>query len=69
MIKKETEIKNRILAKGILKAIDDVGLHIEDIKTGIVDVLDLDVLEMFLGKEISFSIADSDKIEKDINEE
>lgn len=69
MIKKETEIKNRISAKGILKAVDDAGLHIEDIKTGIVDVLDLDAFGMFLDKEVSFSITDSNKIEKDIDEE
>ncbi|HHX71217.1 MAG TPA: hypothetical protein GX708_24625 [Gallicola sp.] len=68
MIKKETEIKNKISAKGILKAIDDAGLHIEDGKTGEVDTLNLDAFKPFLDKEISFSIAESSKVEQDIDE-
>lgn len=69
MVKKEMEVKTKITAKGILQGIDDEGLHIEDTKSGETDTLSLDALKMFIGKEISFSVGDSQKVEKDIDEE
>jgi len=68
MIKKEMEIKNKITAKGTLVGVDDAGLHIEDPKSGETEVLELDAFKMFIGKEISFSVADSTKTEEAIGE-
>jgi hypothetical protein len=69
MIKREMEIKNKVTAKGILKCVDDAGLHIEDTKSGEVETLSMDALKMFIDKEIAFSVADSTKMEKEIDDE
>ena len=63
MITKEQEIKNTLKAKGILVAIDDDGLHIEDEKSGAVETLSLDEFKIFKDKTISISIADSTKMD------
>jgi len=60
---KEQKIENKIKAKGILKDIDNDGLHIEDEKSGDVETLSLDDLKIFKGKSITISIADTTKTE------
>lgn len=69
MVKKEMSVTTKISAKGILQCIDDEGLHIEDCKSGTVDVLSIDALKLFVGKEINFSIGETAKAEKDIEED
>ncbi len=69
MIKKEIAITNKVTAKGVLKGVDDAGLRIEDPKSKEVETLSLDSLKMFIGKEISLSVADSTKTEEEINDE
>lgn len=66
MIIREREIKNKIKAKGVLVKIDGDGLHIEDEKTEIVDVLTFEDIEMFLNKNITFSMADG--VKEDMSE-
>lgn len=58
MIIRERETRNKIKAKGVLVDVDDVGLHIEDEKTEAVEVLSFDEMKMFVGKNISFGMAD-----------
>lgn len=69
MITKEQEIKNRLKAKGILVALDDDGMHIEDEKSGVVEVLSLDDFKIFMDKIITISIADSTKLDIEDYEE
>lgn len=69
MITKEQEIKNRLKAKGILIALDDDGMHIEDEKSGVVEVLSLDDFKIFMDKIITISIADSTKLDIEDYEE
>lgn len=70
MIIKEQEIKNKLKAKGELVAIDDDGMHIEDDKSGVVEVLSLDDFKIFMDKIITISIADSTKLDiEDYDEE
>lgn len=58
MILKEKETRRKLKAKGLLVKINENGLHIEDEKTGDIDTLSMDDLEMFLGQSISFSMSD-----------
>jgi len=69
LITKEQEIKNRLKAKGILVALDDDGMHIEDEKSGVVEVLSLDDFKIFMDKIITISIADSTKLDIEDYEE
>lgn len=70
LITKEQEIKNRLKAKGVLVALDDDGMHIEDEKSGVVEVLSLDDFKIFMDKVITISIADSTKLDiEDYDEE
>ena len=48
-------------------AIDDDGLHIEDEKSGEVEILSLDELKIFKDRMITISVADSTK--RDIEDE
>ncbi len=66
MIIREREIKNKIKAKGVLVKIDEDGLHIEDEKTEIVDVLAFEDIETFLNKSITFNMADA--VKEDMSE-
>lgn len=66
MIVREREIKNKIKAKGVLVKIDGDGLHIEDEKTEIVDVLTFEDIETFLNKSITFNMADA--VKEDMSE-
>lgn len=61
MISKTRETKDTAKAKGILKAIDDAGFHIEDEKTGEVELLEMDFLNAFVGKSIVLSVVESTK--------
>ena len=61
MIKKTQEIKNTLNAKGQLVKIDEEGLHIYDKKTGEVEVLSFDDFNIFVGSEISITVAESTK--------
>jgi hypothetical protein len=65
---KEQEVKNKLKAKGRLVAIDDDGLHIEDDKSGAVEVLSLDDLKIFKDRIITISVADSAKFDIEENE-
>jgi len=64
-IVKEQETKNKIKAKGILTEVTTEGFLIEDEKEGNVDLLKFSDFEMFVGKAISFSVADVEKVELD----
>lgn len=66
-IKKEVKMETKITCKGILKGIDDEGLHIEDEKTGVVEVLGFDSLKAFTEKNISITVTDSQKTEVEEN--
>jgi len=61
MIKKTQEIKNTLNAKGQLVKIDEEGLHIYDKKTEEVEVLSFDDFNIFVGSEISITVAESTK--------
>ncbi len=63
MIIREQEIKNKLKAKGVLIAINNEELHIEDEKTGDIDILSFNDLKFFEGKAIVINIADSTKSE------
>jgi len=67
MITKIQEVKTTIKAKGIVKCVDDFGIHIEDFKTGEISVLSLDEFKIFLDKEINFSVTESKKDEEEVN--
>lgn len=69
MITKEQEIKNKLKAKGILVEINEEGLHIEDEKSGDIEILSLDDLSMFVDKVVTISIADSIKLDIDDEED
>jgi len=58
LIIRERETRNRLKAKGVLVEIDTDGLHIEDEKTGDVDVLGFDEMKAFVDRNISFSLCD-----------
>ena len=60
MIKKTQEIKNTLNAKGQLVKIEE-GLHIYDKKTEEVEVLSFDDFNIFVGSEISITVAESTK--------
>jgi hypothetical protein len=63
------ELKNTIKAKGLVKGIDDAGVHIEDPKTKEIAVLNLDVFQAFVGKDINLSVIESAKSEEEITDE
>lgn len=64
MLKRETEIKNRITLKGILTSIGTNELEVMDEKTNEVDTLNIvRDLDMFLGKSVSIVLSDSVKKE------
>jgi hypothetical protein len=62
-IVKEQETKNRIKAKGIITEITVEGFLIEDEKEERIDLLKFEDFEMFVGKAISFSVVDVEKVE------
>lgn len=59
---KEQETKNKIRAKGILRGINTDGFLIDDEKEERTDLLKFSDFEMFIGKVISFSIVDVEKV-------
>ncbi|MFA5558674.1 MAG: hypothetical protein WDA59_04335 [Methanofastidiosum sp.] len=67
MILREKEVKNKLKAKGVLVEVNDQGLVIEDEKNETKDLLRYEEFKMFIGKEISFSMADSFKEEMNTN--
>ncbi len=67
MILREKEVKNKLKAKGVLVEVNDQGLFIEDEKNETKDLLRYEEFKMFIGKEISFSMADSFKEEMNTN--
>lgn len=68
MLVKISELKRTIKAKGKVVSVDDAGIQIMDSKTEEISILTYDVFKMFMGKEISFSVADSEKDEEAIEE-
>ena len=68
-ILKIQELKTTIKAKGMVTAIDDVGVHIINPKTEEEATLTLDVFKCFIGKEINFSVSESAKSEEDFDVE
>jgi len=64
-IVKEQETKNKIKAKGILTEVTAEGFLIEDEKEERTDLLKFNDFEMFVGKAVSFSIVDVEKVELD----
>ena len=69
MIKKTQEIKNTLNAKGQLVKIDEEGLHIYDKKTEEVEVLSFEDFNIFVGSEISITVAESTKQDITVEEE
>jgi hypothetical protein len=67
LILREKEVKNKLKAKGVLVEVNDQGLVIEDEKNETKDLLRYEEFKMFIGKEISFSMADSFKEEMNTN--
>jgi len=63
VITKEQEIKNTLKAKGKLIKIDKEGLHIfgKNKKQEVIEVLSLDDFNIFIGSEISITVAESTK--------
>jgi len=60
---KEQETKNKIRAKGILTEVTAEGFLIKDEKEEVVDLLEFNDFKMFIGKAISFNVADVEKVE------
>lgn len=62
-IKREQEVKNKIEAKGYFRGVDGEGLLIEDEKSGLVETVKFDDLEVFRGSLIKISFSDTVKSE------
>ena len=62
-VKKEELKSLKLSAKGILKAVDDEGFHIEDEKTGEIDVLSLDDIKEFVDKYVTIAFANKEELE------
>lgn len=58
MIKKEVMSSSKILIKGVVVQVDEKGIHVRDTKTGIVDIVGIDLFQEFLGKDITMTIGD-----------
>lgn len=67
MLKKESELKNKITLKGKLVSVGETEIEVEDDKSGEIDSLKFSDFDMFIGKSINVVIADS--VKKDITEE
>lgn len=66
MIKKETLKKSKLTCKGILKAIDDEGLHIADsLDSKDTECLPLDMLNEFIGKPINLTVTVSEELDEE----
>ena len=64
-VKKE-EVKNtKFSAKGFLRAIDDMGFHVEDEKTGEVEVLSLDDLKTLIDKLVNIGFANKEMLDEE----
>lgn len=64
-VKKEELKSIKLSAKGILTALDDEGFHIEDEKSGDVEVLSLDdIKELLVGKSISIAFVNKEELEE-----
>lgn len=68
MLVKINELKRTIKAKGKVVNVDEKGVYILDKKTEEIALLSLDLFKLFIGSEITFSIADSEKNEEEITE-
>lgn len=68
MIKREIEQKSKIAAKGKLLAVNETGILLEDAKEFTKDLITLEELRTFVGKEISITLAESSKEEVDLFE-
>jgi hypothetical protein len=60
-IKREGTEKKEVGFKGIFKGVFDDGLHVEDMKSGEKEVLDLDEFKQFIGKEVKFGMVETKK--------
>ena len=71
VITKEQEIKNTLKAKGKLIKIDKEGLHIfgKNKKQEVIEVLSLDDFNIFIGSEISITVAESTKQDIEVVDE
>jgi len=71
VITKEQEIKNTLKAKGKLIKIDEEGLHIfgKNKKEEVIEVLSLDDFNIFIGSEISITVAESTKQDIEVVED
>ena len=50
-------------AKGILKSVDELGFHIEDEKSGDIEVLTLEDIKTLIGKSVTIAFANKEEIE------
>ena len=71
VITKEQEIKNTLKAKGKLIKIDEEGLRIfgKNKKEEVIEVLSLDDFNIFIGSEISITVAESTKQDIEVVDE
>ncbi len=65
-VKKEELKSIKLSAKGILVGLDDEGFHIEDEKSGDIEVLSLDdIKELLVGKSVNIAFANKEPLEEE----
>ena len=64
-VKVERTNSTKISAKGVLVKVDEEGLHFEDTKTQLVDVLSFVDIAEFIGRKVSLNIDNKEEIFED----